>query len=157
MAHRWKLKATSVAFFFFFINLSVAQEAVYRCGHEYTNDALRAKSEKCKLLESGAVVSVPSHQRAASVARPVATPPLSWRPTRPQTPSAEQQKRDSDAKSIIEAELKKTEIQLADARKSMALIAPQAGGSELERKQALQQQIARHEADLVSLKRELKR
>lgn len=136
-----------------------AQGAVYRCGNEYTNDAGRAKSEKCKLLESGAVVTVPSHKRTMDVQK-AANQNLSKRPAA--TPAtteqkAAQQKRDSDSKLIIESELKKTESQVADLRKSFDQIPASASGAELEKKAYLKQQIARHEADIVSLKRELRR
>lgn len=159
MTHRWKLRATSVALFFLIGSSVLAQEAVYRCGNEYTNDAVRAKSEKCKLLESGAIVTVPSHKRAMDVQksssqnlnkRPAAIPATSEQ-------KAAQQKRDSDSKQIIESELKKTESQLADLRKNFDQIPATASGAELEKKANLKQQIARHEADIVSLKRELKR
>ena len=166
MTHRWKLRATSVALFFLCIGSTLhtafAQEAVYRCGNEYTNDAVRAKSEKCKLLESGAIVTVPSHKRAMDVQksssqnlnkRPAATPPT---PATTEQKAA-QQKRDSDSKQIIESELKKTESQLADLRKNFDQIPATASGAELDKKANLKQQIARHEADIVSLKRELKR
>jgi hypothetical protein len=154
MLHRWTLRATSVALFFFFVTQLAAQEAVYRCGHEYTNDAVRAKREGCKLLESGAVVTIPSHKRAMEVTK---RPP--HLPASPATAmqKTEQHRRDSDAKLIIDSELKKTESQLADLRKHFDQIPTTAGGVELDKKMNLKQQIARHEADIVSLKRELKR
>lgn len=160
MNNRWELRATSVALFFLIgSTAALSQEAVYRCGNEYTNDAARAKSEKCKLLESGAVVTVPAHKRAMDVQktsnqnlnkRPAATPASAEQ-------KALQQKRDSDSAQIIASELKKTESQLADLRKSFDQIPANASGAELEKKANLKQQIARHEADIVSLKRELKR
>jgi hypothetical protein len=154
MLHRWTLRATSVALFFFFATHIAAQEAVYRCGNEYTNDAVRAKSERCKLLESAAVVTIPSHKRAMDVTKRPSQLPASPATT---TQKAEQSKRDSDAKLIIELELKKTESQLVDLRKNFDQIPTTAGGVELDKKMNLKQQIARHEADIASLKRELKR
>jgi hypothetical protein len=162
MCNRWELRATSVALFFLCANASFAQEAVYRCGNEYTNDAARAKSEKCKLLESGAVVTVPSHKRTMDVQksanqnlkdankRPAATPATSEQ-------KAQQQKRDSDSQLIIQSELKKTESQLLDLRKQFDQIPANANGADLDKKANVKQQINRHEADIVSLKRELKR
>lgn len=164
MLNRWNLRATSVALFFSMVltGYVAAQEAVYRCGNEYTNDAARAKSEKCKLLESGAIVTVPSHKRTMDVQKSTSQN-LNKRPAPvPATPAtteqkAQQQKRDSDSKLIIESELKKTESQLVDLRKQFDQIPAIVSGSELEKKANLKQQIARHEADIVSLKRELKR
>ncbi len=143
-------RATSVAFFILITyvlghaSIGLAQEAVYRCGSIITNDAAQAKREKCQLLEGGAVVTVPSHKRAVEVTKPAKN-------TEQQ---AVQRQRDSDAKAIIEAELKKTEAQLADLRKQYAEVST---SQDLERKLAIKQQIARHESDVVSLKRELKR
>jgi hypothetical protein len=143
-------RATSVAFFILITyvlghaSIGLAQEAVYRCGSIITNDATQAKREKCQLLEGGAVVTVPSHKRAMEVTKPAKN-------TEQQ---ALQRQRDSDAKAIIESELKKTEAQLSDLRKQYAEAST---SQDLERKLAIKQQIARHESDVVSLKRELKR
>jgi hypothetical protein len=152
-------RATSVAFFILITyvlghaSIGLAQEAVYRCGSIITNDAAQAKREKCQLLEGGAVVTVPSHKRAVEVTKPANRVFVS-----PQAKNTEQQavqrQRDSDAKAIIEAELKKTEAQLADLRKQYAEVST---SQDLERKLAIKQQIVRHESDVVSLKRELKR
>jgi len=122
------------------------QEAVYRCGNVITNDAIQAKQEKCQLLVAGAVVSVPTH----STSQPVPRVPVTPKRIAP-VPSAEQRARDQDAKKIIEAELHKTQLQLAELRKSDETTSPQ----DSERKLALKQQIARAEADIASLKREL--
>lgn len=162
MTHRWKLRATLVALFFLCTCAVFGQEAVYRCGNEYTNDAARAKTEKCKLLESGAVVTVPSHKRTIDVQKHTRQNFGKQSTAMLTTPAATeqklaQQKRDSDAKLIIELELKKTESQLADLRKQFDQIPATASGAELEKKASLKQQMARHEADIVSLKRELKR
>ncbi|MDI9333229.1 MAG: hypothetical protein QM533_02510 [Cytophagales bacterium] len=158
-------RATSVAFFFLMYlapghySLGLAQEAVYRCGTEYTNDAARAKQEKCKLLDSGALVTIPSHQRALTVtqSRAAAASNHTFRSPSPVTATprlAEQQARDADSKAIIQSELKKTERQLADLRKQYAGLA---SAQDADRKLVLQQQIARAEADIASLQRELKR
>lgn len=162
MFHRWLLRATSVALFCLLIQFgsrfAAAQEAVYRCGNEYTNDAARAKSEKCKLLETGALVTIPSHKRAVDVQKPSQssiTRPVAKAVANSEQ-AAQQQKRDSDAKRIIESELKKTEFQLLDLRRQFDLIPANASSAELEKKLNLKQQMARHEADIVSLKRELR-
>jgi hypothetical protein len=166
MNHRCESRATLVALFFLCTSLGLhavfAQEAVYRCGNDYTNDAARAKSEKCKLLESGAIVTVPSHKRALDVqtsASQSANRRFIGTPLTPATKEQKtaQQKRDSDSQLIIESELKKTESQLADLRQKWVQIPANASGAELERKAYLKQQMARHEADIVSLTRELKR
>ncbi len=157
-------RATSVAFFILttfalgHTGIGLAQEAVYRCGTEYTNDAVRAKQEKCKLLEGGAVVTIPPVQKAIAVTQ---NRGASLNKSSLQGPKqaasarlAEQQARDHDSKAIIEAELKKTEAQLADLRRQFAGLS---AAQDLDRKLAVKQQIARSEADVLSLMRELKR
>ena len=157
-------RATSVAFFILttfslgHAGIGLAQEAVYRCGTEYTNDAARAKQEKCKLLEGGAVVTIPPVQKAIAVTqnRSASLSKSSLQGLKQATPlrSTEQQARDHDSKAIIEAELKKTEAQLSDLRRQFAGLS---AAQDLDRKLAVKQQMVRAEADVASLKRELKR
>ncbi len=167
-------RATSVAFFILMLmalghaGRGLAQEAVYRCGSQYTNDAVRAKQEKCTMLESGAVVTIPSTTpasrtmtrvgtdqatRSASTAPRKAAGATGAASTVATANSSVQQQRDQDAKAVIESELKKTEAQLVTLRKEFDQLSSQ---TELERKLAVKQQMARAEADIVSLKRELK-
>jgi hypothetical protein len=157
-------RATSVAFFILttcslgHTGIGLASESVYKCGNVFTNDAAQAKREKCPLLEGGAVVTIPSptQQNAVAVTQKKSAN-LNTSGTLKQArqkSSPEQQARDHDSKSIIQSELKKTELQLVDLRKQYAGLSSQ---QDLERKLALKQQIARAEADVVSLKRELQR
>jgi hypothetical protein len=159
-------RATSVAFFILTIlalvstGISLASDAVYKCGDTFTNDAAQAKRERCPLLEGGAVVTIPapSQQKAIAVTQNRSTnlsKSASLKPKQNPTPrSAEQQARDHDSKAVIQSELKKTEAQLIDLRKQYASLT---ASQDLERKLALKQQIARNEADIQSLMRELKR
>ena len=158
--------ATSVAFFTLIITTlshtgsGLASDSVYKCGDTFTNDAVRAKREKCPLLERDAMVTIPSQSQQKAVAvTQTRSPNLSHASKLKPKPatsalSAEQQARDQDAKAIIQSELKKTEAQLLDLHQQYnALSSPQ----DLERKQAVKQKIARAEADVLSLKRELQR
>lgn len=120
---------------------------MYRCGNEYTNLADRANSVACQALEHGAVVTVPAHKRAIAVTQSAKKPIK-------KVSTPEQQARDRDAKLVIESELKKTQSQLEELRKNYGQIT---AAQDSERKQAIKQQMARAEADIVSLKRELKR
>ncbi len=152
-------RATSVAFFILttfalgHTGIGLAQEAVYRCGEVITNDAAQAKREKCKLLESGAVVIVPAHKRTMEVAKP-ANQTLTTSKTKTAEQQTLQKQRDSDSRAIIESELKKTESQLVDLRKQYAGLSSQ---QDLDRKLVVKQQMVRAEADVASLKRELQR
>lgn len=157
-------RATSVAFFILttltlgHAGIGLASEAVYKCGNTITNDAAQAKREKCSVLEAGAMVTIPSEKKAVAVTQSRSSnlnksnslKPKQAAPVR----SPEQKARDNDSKAIIESELKKTEIQLTDLRKQYAGLS---SSQDLDRKLAVKQQIARAEADVVSLKRELKR
>lgn len=156
-------RATSVAFFVLnalvlgHAGIGLAQEAVYRCGLVITNDAVQAKREKCQLLESGAVVTIPSPKKAVAVTQNQSASlnkSSSLKSRQATAQSLDQSARDADAKAIIESELKKTEAQLVEWRKQYAALSAE---QDLEKKLALKQQIARGEADVVSLKRELKR
>ena len=51
------------AFFISFLTFiapltSLAQDAIYRCGNEYTNNATEAKSRGCKLVQGGNVTVI---------------------------------------------------------------------------------------------------
>ena len=48
-----------------------AQDRIYRCGNEYTNNAQQAKERGCKLVEGGNVTVVQG-TRPASAAAPAA-------------------------------------------------------------------------------------
>ncbi len=141
-------RATSVAFFILttlalsHAGSGLAQDAVYRCGNEYTNDASSAKRADCKRVAGGASVTIPSNKRAVAVTQT------------PRTLSIAQQQRDSDAKAVIASELKKSEAQRIDLGKQYEQLS---SSQDLERKLALKQQLARLDADIMSLKRELKR
>jgi hypothetical protein len=157
-------RATSVAFFILialslgYKNMGLASDAVYKCGDTFTNDSERAKREKCPLLESGAVVTIPTQKKAVSVMQNRSTnlsKPSSLKPKQGGSErSAEQQARDHDSKAIIQTELKKTETQLNDLRRQFASLSD---AQDVDKRLTVKQQIARAEADVVSLKRELQR
>jgi hypothetical protein len=148
-------RATSVAFFillFFALGHAshgLAQEVVYRCGNEYTNDVSAAKRSDCQRVAGTASVTIPAAKRAMEVKKQ--TQPSSSI-TAPK--SLEQQARDADAKRVIESELKKSEAQRIEVNKQFEQLS---SSQDTERKLALKQQLARLDADIVSLKRELRR
>ena len=47
---------------------SFAQEAIYRCGNEYTNTVPEAQKANCKLVQGGNVTSKPSARQFEHVA-----------------------------------------------------------------------------------------
>ncbi len=140
--------------------------AVYRCGNEYTNavkDAQAAKARGCKLVEGGNVTilhSNPPGTKSASTPAPVRAPT----PGSPRNDGVEQRARDSDARMILESELKKAETRQADLRKEYNAGEPEKQGGEarnyqkyLDRVVELKASIARNESDIAGLKRELAR
>lgn len=141
---------------------SLAQERIYRCGNEYTNNATVAKAKGCKLMEGGniTIVQGTSPQAAAPRAATSAAAPRSA----PRSDSPEQRSRDSDARQILEMELRKAEERLAQAQKAYANGQPEKEGIEsrnhqryLDRVAELKAAVGRAEADVNGLRRELAR
>lgn len=135
---------------------------VYRCPGNpvlYT-DAMtpqEAKDKGCRVLESTAVTVIPSPKSRAAAPAPAAGP----RPPEAQVNPADQRARDSDARRILEAELKKDEALLAQMQKDYNNGEPQRLGDErnyqkyLDRVAEMKAAIARKESDVAALKREL--
>ena len=130
-----------------------ADERIYRCGNEYTNTVSEAQAKNCKLI-SGANVTViqaikPPPKVAGGVQRP---------------DSAEQRAKESDAKLILEAELKKAEAKQAELLKEYNNGEPERLGPEtrnnqkyIDRVAELKAAIARNDADIAGIKREIAR
>ncbi len=133
---------------------------VYRCPGNpvlYT-DALtsqEAKDKGCRTIEGAPVTVVPSP-------RPRSAAPASGpRPPEARVDPSEQRSRDSDARRILEAELRKDEAQLAAMRKEFNNGEPERLGSErnfqryLDRVAEMKAAIERKESDVAALRREL--
>ena len=143
-----------------------AQDRIYRCGNEYTNNAAQAKERNCKLVEGGNV-TVLQGARPASRGAPAAQPAggAGASPANaPRVDAADQRARDADARAILDAELRKAEARLADLRKEYNDGSPQRSALELrnpqgyiERTAELKASVARAEADVAGIKRELSR
>lgn len=141
-----------------------AQARIYRCGNEYTNDAQVAKSKGCSPMEGGNITIIEGTRPT-----PPRTPPAAAAPARSgsgseRVDSAAQRARDSDARAILEAELRKAQERLAQARKEYANGEPEKQGIEsrnyqryLDRVAELKASVARAESDVAGLQRELGR
>ena len=103
---------------------AIAQGAIYRCGNEYLNDVALAVARGCQVVVGGNVTVVPGTS-VNTVEKGASSPPVAIVPTRsvrsniaanasPNTDALAQRARDSDARSILLAELKTAEIRLAD-------------------------------------------
>jgi hypothetical protein len=138
-----------------------ADRAVYRCPGPpvlYT-DALTAQEARergCRTIEGAPITIVPAVKpRPAPAANPV------LKPGEGRVDPAEQRARDSDARRILGDELRREEERLAALRKDFNNGEPERNGDErnfqryLDRVAELKAAIARKEADVAAIKREL--
>lgn len=143
--------------------LTLAQQSdrpVYRCPGTpvlYT-DALtpqEAKAKGCSTLEGApiTVIASPRPRAAAQASAP--------RPADAKVDPADQRARDSDARRILDAELRRAETDLATMQKEYNNGQPERLGSErnfqryLDRVADMKAAIGRKESDIAAIKREL--
>jgi len=143
---------------------ALAQSQIYRCGTEYTNNPTAEQKKTCKELDGAnvTVIQAPKPKITAAASKPVAAT----------TPSSDQVKvdpslqkaRDSDARAILEAEQRRAEQRLAELQREYNGGQPERRGDEVrnqqrygERVAALKDSLARAEADLAGVRRELAR
>ncbi len=140
-----------------------AQDRIFRCGNEYTNNATQAKERGCKLVEGGNVTVVqgarPKASGAAAPSGTTASPAGA-----PRVDNNDQRARDADARAILESELRKAEARHAELLKEYNDGAPVRGALDLrnpqvymERTAELKASVARSESDLAGIRRELAR
>ena len=148
---------------------SFAQERIYRCGNEYTNTVPSAQTKNCKLVSGGNVTVVQGTRPAAS-ASAAARPPGASAATPaapaagPRVDASAQKSRDSDARQILESELKKAEARQVELLKEYNNGEPEKQGIEarnyqkyLDRVAELKASLARNESDIAGIRRELGR
>ena len=135
---------------------------VYRCPGPpilYTDQisAQVAKDQGCRTIE-GAPITVVSPPRP----RPVATTPSGGsRPIEGKVEAGDQRARDSDARKILDAELRREEAKLAELQKEFNNGEPERQGGERnfqkyqDRVEEMKAAIARKQSDVAALKREL--
>lgn len=150
-----------------------AQERVYRCEGkpvEYINNPEVAKSRGCKLMEGGNITIVQGTTPQAGSAgsnnppRSAPAPAPAARSGNDRVDAAAQRQRDSDARAILEAELRKADDRLVEARKAYANGEPEKQGIEgrnyqryLDRVAELKAAVVRAESDVAGIRRELGR
>lgn len=149
-----------------------AQDRIYRCGNEYTNNAQQAKERGCKLVEGGNVTVVQGTRPAgAATAAPTTgtgagagTAPAASPPSAPRVATNDQKARDADARAILESELRKAEARHAELVKEYNGGAPERNALDLrnpqrymERTAELKASVARSESDIAGIKREIAR
>ncbi len=144
---------------------AMAQDQIFRCGSEYTNNAKDAQVRGCKLVEGGNVTVIQSVRPAANPA-PRASGNSSGAVGTPgqRVDSNDQRARDSDARAILESELKRAEARKADLAREYNNGEPEKMGPEtrnyqkyLERVADMKSAMARNDADIEGIKREIAR
>ncbi len=143
-----------------------SQDRIYRCGNEYTNNASQAKERGCKLVEGGNVTVLQSTRPAgaSSGGGGSGTSSAASPANAPRVGAADQRARDSDARAILEAELRKAEARQAELAREYNNGAPERTALELRNTQVYQDRIAslkaslaRADSDVAGIKRELAR
>ncbi|MDD2925864.1 hypothetical protein [Rhodoferax sp.] len=141
-----------------------AQDPIYRCGNEYTNTKPDPRNKNCKLVEGGNVTVVQG-TRVPKAPASKANPPGNGAATSGPRVNAEQQKtRDSDARLILESELKKAQARQEALKAEYNNGEPDKRGDEfrnhqkyLDRVAELKASLARNESDMAGIRRELER
>lgn len=137
---------------------------VYRCPGNpvlYTDtlSAKEARDKGCRTLE-GAPITVVQSVRPRTAAAPV-PPSGASRPLNERVDPNDQRARDSDARRILEGELRREEARLAEMNKEYNGGQPERQGDErnfqkyMDRVAEMKAAIARKEADIAAIKREL--
>lgn len=147
---------------------------IYRCGNEYTNKITDAQKGQCKLLDGGNVTVIQGFKVPATAAAPAGSAgvPLagatvrlaSAAPATARVDNAEQKARDTDARLILESELKKAEARNAELLREYNNGEPDKRGDEarnyqkyLDRVAELKATLARNDSDIAGIRRELGR
>lgn len=162
------LTIISLVIFALSSHLAFAQSTIYRCGNEYTNDATDAKARGCKVLIGGNVTVIQTSKKSnnsnsnnSTVISPKSNNNAS---NTPRVDDSDQRARDSDAKLILESELRKTEQKLEQLKKEYNNGEPEKMTSETKNNQKyldrivdMRAQMLRTENDIAGIKRELNR
>ncbi len=142
------------------------ERPVYRCPGNptfYTNaySPQEARDKGCRTIEGTPITVIQSPRTRAPASG--ASGSAASRPTDSRVDPGDQRRRDSDARRIIEAELRKEEERLAALRKEFNGGEPERQGDErnyqkyLDRVAEMKASIARSESYIADIKRELAR
>ena len=144
-------------------------QQIYRCAGvaggapEYINNVKDALSRNCKAVSGGNVTVVQGTPVPKAPARVATTSPATAGTSRADS-SPDQRARDSDSRTILESELRKSEVRLSELQKEYNNGEPEKQGIEgrnyqryLDRVSELKDSIARSQSDIAGLKREISR
>jgi hypothetical protein len=135
---------------------------VYRCpGNVYTSEITdkEAKDRNCRTIEGAPITVVSPPKRSPQPGTPPGAAAAKGEGTK--VDAKDQRARDSDARAILEAELKREEEALAALQKDFNNGEPDRQGDERnyaryqERVEEMRSAIARKQADVAALRREL--
>jgi hypothetical protein len=136
---------------------SWAQAPIYRCGNEYTNT--KPEGRDCKLLSGGNITVIQGTQAN----KPAQASGLKPAPTNARA-QAEQQRRDTDARLILNNELSKARTRQQELLQEYNNGQPDMQGGEarnhqkyIDRVERLKASLARVEGDIAGIERELAR
>jgi hypothetical protein len=164
-ANAWRALAWALTVCAAFAPAAQAQEParpVYRCPGPpvlYT-DAItpqEAQQRGCRTIEGAPVTIVQTPRGRAPASAPASAP----RPAEARVDPAAQRARDSDARRILNDELRREEARLAEMRREFNNGEPERQGDErnyqryLDRVAEMRAALARKEADVAALQREL--
>jgi len=136
---------------------------MYRCpGNDYNNtiSAKEAKERGCKTIEGAPITVIQTVRPKAAAPSGSSAPAASSAATARVDPAA-QRARDSDARRILEDELRAEETRLAALQKDYNNGEPERQGNErnyqkyLDRVNEMKAAIARKEGDIAAIRREL--
>lgn len=123
-------------------------DAIYRCGNEYTNTVTQDQAKNCKLIKESTVTVIPATKVPKS--------------SNAKSESADQKSKESDARLILESELRKATSRRDELQKDFNNGQPEKMGPEhlnnqryLDRIESMKAEIARNQADIDGIKREL--
>ncbi len=153
---------------------ATAQERLYRCDNNYyTNSLTEPKAHNCKALEGGNVtivqgtkVQTPATAAPGTPVKVAAAPQSSQTSGQPgqRVDANEQRGRDSDARIILDSELKKAEARRNELSREYNNGEPEKRGDEarnfqkyLDRTAELKNSLARVDSDIAGIRRELGR
>lgn len=141
-----------------------AQEPIYRCGNEYTNTKPDARAKGCKLVEGGNLTVIQAVKPPKNGSAKASPSPQTSASTAPQVSANEQKARDSDARLILQEELKKALARQDELKKEYNNGEPEKRSEEtrnhqkyLDRVAELKSNLARNESDIAGIRRELGR
>ncbi len=143
-----------------------AQDRIYRCGNEYTNTVTEMQSKNCKLVSGGNVTVVqgtrpnPGTKTASASSNQTSQSGQSGQ----RVDASDQRAKDSDARLILESELKKAEARQQDLQREYNNGEPEKLGPEtrnhqkyLDRIAELKANMTRNDSDIAGIRRELGR